>query len=51
MPDAPILYTYRTEMCWKEYGFRQKLKELGATYVFYPKFSLLPDKWETGRVD
>jgi len=58
LEGAPIRYTYRTDMCWREYGFRQKLKELGATYVFYPKFSLLPGgcaqcqtpSWETGAV-
>jgi len=48
-PTDSFFYTYRTQMCWKEYDFRQKLKDVGATYVLYPKFSLLPNKWETGQ--
>lgn len=48
-PTDSFFYTYRTKMCWKEYGFRQALKRAGAVYVLYPKFSLLPSGWETGQ--
>lgn len=49
LETAPLIYTYRTKMCWSEYDFRQRLKDLGATYVFYPKYTLLPSDWETGQ--
>jgi len=48
-PTDSFFYTYRTQMCWKEYDFRRALKDIGATYVLYPKFSLLPQNWETGQ--
>ena len=49
--SQPVLYTYRTEACWKYFGFRQKLKELGITYMPYLKYTLLPSGWETGKLD
>jgi hypothetical protein len=48
-PTNTFFYTYRTKMCWEQYEFRKKLKERGAKYVLYPKFSLLPRAWETGQ--
>ncbi len=47
-PTNEFMYTYRTKMCWHEFNFRQALKRARATYVLYPKYSLLPKNWETG---
>ena len=48
LTGAPVFYSYRTNVCWDTQEAREFLKEQRATYLPYPKFTLLPQNWETG---
>lgn len=48
--DQPVYYTYRTSVCWQPRNARDVLKRFNAVYLPYPKWTLAPDGWETGKI-
>lgn len=46
----PVVFTHRTEACWKIYEFRKYLERIDAQYIPYLTYTLLPQGWETGAL-